>query len=486
MRRIIICLAAAIALFGCKQQVPVLTVEGGQIQGVKAEKKGVYVYKGIPYAAPPLGELRWKEPQPVVPWEGVRMCDHFGHPSFQVTHYPGGYTDEWGYGEEPAYSEDCLYLNVYTTAPGQPEKKLPVAMWIHGGGLREGWGFEPEFEGEEFAAKDVVLVSINYRLGMFGFMSHPDLIAENEHGSSGNYGIMDQVQALKWIQANIAQFGGDPDNVMIFGQSGGGRSTRTLSESPLARGLFHKAVIMSAQGFAMPAPSIPGMPARQAAPAQTLEQQAQYYKEIMDWAKLDDLAKMRAASTEEIFSLVNIYNRVNDVRGGMGMFAPIIDGYVCKQDFDTAAKEGNLANVPYMIGCTLNDAGNMPPGIAAFCQDRQEKGNKAYAYQFARPLPDDGKHPEVTNRLRGAFHSSDLWFVFKTLANCWRPWTQGDWDLSEKMLTAWTNFAKYSDPKGDWKPCTAEDPGFMVFRLDENDNEASFFGEPLSATPARP
>ena len=488
MRRIILCLVSALALFGCAKEapVPVLTVEGGQIQGVKTEKKGVYVYKGIPYAAPPIGALRWKAPQPVVPWEGVRMCDHFGHPSFQVTHYPGGYTDEWGYGEEPAYSEDCLYLNVYTTAPGQPGKKLPVAMWIHGGGLREGWAFEPEFDGEEFAAKDVVLVSINYRLGMFGFMSHPDLIAEDPNGSSGNYGIMDQVQALKWIKANIAQFGGDPDNVMIFGQSGGGRSTRTLSESPIARGLFNKAVIMSAQGFAMPMPAIPGMPARQAAPAQTLEQQAQYYKEIMDWAKLDDLDKMRAASTEEIFTIVNIYNRVNGVRGGMGMFAPIIDGYVCKQDFDTAAKEGNLANVPYMIGCTLNDAGNMPPGIIEFCKDREQKGNKAYAYQFARPLPDDGKHPEITGRLRGAFHSSDLWFVFKSLGHCWRPWTQGDWDLSEKMLTAWTNFAKYSDPKGDWKPCTAADPGFMVFRLDENDNEASFFGEPLSATPARP
>ena len=311
MKRIIFCLFSALMLLGCAKEVPVLTVEGGQIQGVKAEKKGLYVYKGIPYAAPPIGDLRWKEPQPVVPWEGVRMCDKFGHPGFQVTHYPGGYTDEWGYGDEPAYSEDCLYLNVYTTAPGQTGKKLPVAMWIHGGGLREGWAFEPEFDGEEFASRDVVLVSINYRLGMFGFMSHPDLIAENEHGSSGNYGIMDQIQALKWIQANIEQFGGDPDNVTIFGQSGGGRSTRTLSESPLARGLFHKAVIMSAQGFAMPMPAIPGMPARAAAPAQTLEQQANYYKEIMDWAKLDNLDKMRAASTEEIFSLVNIYNRVN-------------------------------------------------------------------------------------------------------------------------------------------------------------------------------
>lgn len=130
-----------------------------------------------------------------------------------------------------------------------------------------------------------------------------------------------------------------------------------------------------------------------------------------------------------------------------------------------------------MIGYTLNDMGDMSEGIAAFCYNRSKVGNKAYAYEFARPLPDDGSHPE--DYLKGAFHSSDLWFVFKTLANCWRPWTQGDWDLSEKMLTAWTNFAKTSDPGLGWEPCTAENPGFMVFRLDENDAEASFFGEPL-------
>ena len=489
MKRLLSIATAILTLVSCGQKNPVLTIEGGQVQGVLGENKGVYVYKGIPYAAAPVRELRWKEPQPVQPWEGIRIADTFGHPGFQSTHYPGGYTTEWGYGDEPAYSEDCLYLNVYTKAPGEVSKKLPVALFIHGGGLKEGWGFEPEFDGEEWAAKDVVLVTINYRLGMFGFMSHPDLIAENEHGSSGNYGIMDQIQALKWVQKNIAQFGGDPDNVMIFGQSGGGRRVRTLCESPIARGLFHKAVIMSANGFAVPPAPIPGMPAMPAMGGQTAAPQpvadaAAHYKEIMDWAGLDTVEKMRACSTEEIFSVVSIYNRIHGVRGA-GMFAPVNDGYVVKQDFDTAAKEGNLADIPYMIGCTLNDAGNMPAGIIEFCKDRQQKGDPAFAYQFARPLPDDGSHPEVTRQLKGAFHSSDLWFVFKSLKNCWRPWTQGDWDLSEKMITAWTNFAKYSDPQGGWKPCTAEDPGFMVFCLDENDAEASYFGEPQSAAPRR-
>ncbi len=166
------------------------------------------------------------------------------------------------------------------------------------------------------------------------------------------------------------------------------------------------------------------------------------------------------------------------------MQRPIVEGYVCTKNFDDATREGTIADVPYMIGYTLNDMGSMGPGIAEFCKVRQEKGGKAWAYEFARPLPDDGKHPEITNRLKGAFHSSDLWFVFKSLKHCWRPWTQGDWDLSEKMLTAWTNFAKYSDPNGEgeglgWKPCTAEAPQFMLFKLDDKDAEASEMGEPI-------
>lgn len=161
---------------------------------------------------------------------------------------------------------------------------------------------------------------------------------------------------------------------------------------------------------------------------------------------------------------------------------PMIDGYVSEKSFDDATRGGTLADVPYMIGFTLNDMGNMAPNIAEFCKVRDQKGGKAWAYEFARPLPDDGSHPEVTQRLKGAFHSSDLWFVFKSLKHCWRPWTKGDWDLSEKMLTAWTNFVKYSDPNGPkggvWKPCTEKNAKFMVFKLNDKDEEASVFGEP--------
>jgi para-nitrobenzyl esterase len=214
----------------------------------------------------------------------------------------------------------------------------------------------------------------------------------------------------------------------------------------------------------------------------TLQESEAETKKVMDWAGLTDLTKLRRASTEVLYTVGHFYNTVNEedvfLQG-----RPIIDGYVSLKSFDEATREGSIADVPYMIGYTLNDMGNMAPGIAEFCKVRAEQGQKAWAYEFARPLPDDGSHPEVTARLKGAFHSSDLWYVFKSLQHCWRPWTQGDWDLSEVMLTAWTNFAKYGDPNGpdggEWKPYTQEDGKFMLFKLDENDAENSETGDPI-------
>ena len=490
MKKYLLLMGLAALLAACSApapQSPVLTVEGGQIQGVPADVAGVTVFRGIPFAAPPIGENRWRAPQPVVPWEGVRLCDKFGHPAFQAAHYPGGYTTEWGYGDEAPYSEDCLYLNVWTKAPGQTGKKLPVAVWIFGGGMREGWGSEPEFDGQEWAGKDVVLVSFNYRVGPFGFFAHPELSAEDPEHATGNWGTLDQIQALKWVKQNIAQFGGDPDNVMIFGQSAGGRSVKFLSASPLTRGLFNKAVIMSGSGLVDPRkpaqPLFPGGPVMPAQKMTTLAEAEASVKEVADWANFKDLAALRRASTETIFAMGTLYTQVTGKRSVLSSspISPYIDGYVLNESFDDACINGNLAQVPYMIGYTLNDAGNMRDQIQDFCLNREQMGGQAWAYQFARPLPTDGR----PNVLQGAFHSSDLWFVFKSLKNCWRPWTQGDWDLSEKMLTAWSNFAKYANPNGpdggDWKPYTADNQTFMVFRLDEADAEASFIGEPLQA-----
>ncbi|MBO6046060.1 MAG: carboxylesterase family protein [Bacteroidales bacterium] len=486
MRKALI-LLSALVLFGCtakEASSPVLTIEGGQVQGVAAPLKGVTVYRGIPYAAAPIGDLRWKEPQPVTPWKGVKVCDTFGHPGFQSVHYPGGYTTEWGYGKEQPYSEDCLYLNVWTTAPGKTDAKMPVALWIHGGGYREGWGSEPEFEGSEWAAKGIVLVSINYRLGVFGFLTHPELAAESPHGVSGNYGILDQIESLKWIQKNIAQFGGDPDNVTIFGQSAGAGSVKTLVASPLTAGLIDKAVIMSGGGLNVPQPQAAAPAANPArGPVLSPEEQAARNKEIFDWAGYDSLEKMRRAGTTEVYALPTIYGGATGQRASL-TGSPVVDGWCNVKSFDDACLDGSVADIPYMMGYTMNDMGNMSAAIAAFCLNREEKGNKAWAYEFARPLPDDGSEPGVTARLKGAFHSSDLWFVFKTLQYCWRPWTQGDWDLSEKILTAWTNFAKYGDPNGkdggDWAACTQATPKFMVFKLDKDNNEASELTDPVT------
>ena len=490
MKRSLLLSVLALALAACQSAPnnPVLTIEGGQIQGVVLEDvPGVYVYRGIPYAAPPIGENRWKAPQPVVPWEGVRVCDQFGHPPFQAAHYPGGYTTEWGYGEEAPYSEDCLYLNVWTKAPGQTEKKLPVAVWIFGGGLREGWGSEPEFDGKYWGGKDVVLVSFNYRVGPFGFFAHPELSADDPEHATGNWGTLDQIEVLRWVQRNIAQFGGDPDNVMIFGQSAGSRSVKFLSASPLTKGLFNKAVIMSGSGLVDPRkpaqPMFPGGPVMPAQTQATLAEAEASVKEVADWAGFKDLAALRRASTETIYAMGTLYTSATGKRSILSAMpiSPYIDGYVLTETFDEACVDGSLAQVPYMIGFTLNDSGNMAGQISEFCLNREEMGGKAYAYQFARPLPTDGR----SNVLQGAFHSSDLWFVFKSLEHCWRPWTPGDWDLAEKELTYWTNFAKYGDPNGpdggEWTPYTAEKPEFMVFKLDEADAEASAMGEPLRA-----
>ena len=493
MKKLFFVLAGMLTLVACGAQNsgPVLTIEGGQIQGVTTDIKGVTVYRGIPFAAPPTGQNRWKAPQPVIPWEGVKLCDKFGHPPFQAAHYPGGYTTEWGYGDEAPYSEDCLYLNVWTKKPGKPDAKLPVAIWIFGGGMREGWGSEPEFDGQEWANKDVVLVSFNYRVGPFGFFAHPELSAEDPEHATGNWGTLDQIEAMKWVKKNIAQFGGDPDNVMIFGQSAGSRSVKFLSASPLTKGLFNKAVIMSGSGLVKPRPQSDAAPAGRGMgmPQQgmtTLAEAEASIKEVCDWANMTTLRQLRSAGTETIYALGTLYTSVTGKRSVLtaSPISPYIDGYVLTESFDDACLDGSLAQVPYLIGYTLNDAGNMGTQIVDFCLNREEMGGKAYAYQFARPLPDDGKHPEVTQRLRGAFHSSDLWFVFKSLKHCWRPWTQGDWDLSEKMLTAWSNFAKYGDPNGpkggEWKPLTKDNLQFMIFKLDENDVEASELGNPLA------
>lgn len=470
-------LFSAIVLFGvltaCSPKgSPILTIEGGQIQGVETSTPGVLVFKGIPFAAPPTGQNRWREPQPVVPWTGVKIADTWGAPAPQAAHtIDSFYGKEFFWEGDPAFSEDCLHVNVWTPAAGQPRKKLPVALWVHGGGYSAGWSFEPEMDGEAWAARDVILVTTNYRLGLFGFLAHPLLSAESQHGVSGNYGTLDQIAAIKWVKNNIAQFGGDPNNITIFGQSAGAMSIMNLVTSPLSKDLVSKAIIQSGGGVSD----------RPAMGNNTLEAAQQKGKDLMDFGGYTTLEAMRAAPTDSLMKLTGAYSAAT--RQWVSL-SPILDGYVSEMSFSDCVKAGKEADIPYMIGFTMDDMGSLGSGIDTFCLLREEQGQKAYAYQFARGLPGDQA---------GAFHSSELWFIFHTTDRCWRPLVEADKALSVQMVNAWTNFAKNGDPNGpgvaSWTPFSAASPNYMVFKLNEDATAVtSGMGQPVppSVKPAFP
>ncbi|MCB1122863.1 MAG: carboxylesterase family protein, partial [Verrucomicrobiae bacterium] len=236
MKRLAIFFLWFAACFCLADQTEPLQTRQGWISGWTLDPDtGLSVYRGIRYAEPPMGEMRWKPPQPVKSWGGLKTCHIFGPINPQTLPQ----------GVNLPLSENSLYLNVWTTKANQPDAKLPVMVWIHGGALTSGWGHKPNFDGSAFASRGVVLVSINYRLGVLGFLAHPALSAESEQGVSGNYGLLDQIEALNWVRENIAQFGGDPGNVTIFGESAGGTSVAALCSSPLAKGLFHQAILQS-------------------------------------------------------------------------------------------------------------------------------------------------------------------------------------------------------------------------------------------------
>lgn len=456
---VLICML--LTLFSCNNSNPVLTIEGGKVIGVETPTKGIIAYKGIPFAAPPVGELRWKEPQPVIPWDSIKVADKFGAAAEQVTWDPQSfYGKEWRASGSVPFSEDCLYLNIWTPAAGQTDKKLPVAMWIHGGGYREGFAFEPEMDGgEDWASRGVILVTVTYRLGILGFFSHPLLSAESPHGVSGNYGLFDQVAALKWIHNNIEQFGGDPDNITIFGQSAGAGSVQSLCASPLSKDLISHTISMSGGGL--------GNYRR----GMVLDTAQLANQKMMDYFNKTTLEEMRALSFDSLLQMSKEYMKDTTKRF---FYGPVIDNYLLPGTFSELAMAGKIADIPYIFGLTANDLFDMRKAVSDFCALRAEKSDKpAYAYLFARQLPGDES---------GAFHSSDLWYIFHSFSHSWRPFTDADQTLSNKMVDYWTNFAKFGDPngkdKGIWTPYSAKNPEFMVF--DVSGNEASFT---MTATP---
>ena len=426
-------------------QAPVVTVEGGNVQGMPSAAEGVTVFRGIPYAAPPVGNLRWKRPQPVVKWEGIRKADTFGNICWQPGNAVGTfYGNEFYWKEQTVQSEDCLYLNIWapTETVGNREGGLPVAFWVHGGAYFNGYGHEITMDGDAWAKRGVILVTINYRLGIFGFLAHPELSKENKDGTSGNYGTYDQVAALRWVYDNITEFGGDPDNITVMGQSAGAASIKCLVSSPLSKGMIRNAVIQSGGGISTTAGNEPDQ-----------KKAEETGKEFMDNHGLRSLKEMRAASAEELLRMFK--------ENGMGLFRPHIDGVLLTESFDNAARNNHLADAQYMIGCTLDDIRPMGKQIDEFCFLRDSLNQRpAFQYLFARKLP--GTHD-------GAFHSAELWYMFHTLDRSWRPMTPSDYILADEVMDSWTNFAKYGNPNGldasTWAPFTLANPYVKVFNV---------------------
>ena len=421
---------------------PVLSVTGGKVRGVASTSTDVTVFRGIPYAAPPVGELRWKHPQPVKPWKGVKNADTFGSISWQNGQEPGSfYYKEFYQNEHTTMNEDCLYLNVWapTSSLSQPKEKLPVAVWIHGGAYQNGYGNEITMDGDAWADRGVILVTFNYRLGLLGFLSHPALGAENADGISGNYGTYDQIAALQWVHDNIAQFGGDPSNVTVIGQSAGAASVKNMVSSPLSKGLLRHAIIQSGGGLGDFID-----PKNNNAEAETKG------KELMEKNGYTTIDQLRAARPEDLLKI-----------NAWGFACPHQDGVALKETFSEAVTSNHVADVDYMIGYCLDDIMPMNEEITRFCYTRDSLSQKpVYYYLFTRKLPGSKD---------GAFHSSELWYMFHTLNRSWRPFTKADYVLSDEMMTYWTNFVKYGNPngasEGTWARFTNANPYVQTLNI---------------------
>ena len=478
-------------------------VSGGIVEGTTGKTAGVRAFLGIPYAAPPVGGLRWKAPQPVPGWSGVQKADHFGAHCMQANVFGDMVFKDAG------MSEDCLQLNVWTPAKSAHEK-LPVMVWIYGGGFQAGATSEPRQNGEVLAKKGVVVVSMNYRLGIFGFYSHPELTKESGHHASGNYGLMDQLEALRWVRQNIAAFGGDPGKVTIFGESAGSFAVCAQMASPLAHGLFERAIGESGAFFSS------------TLAAKSLDKTEQDGVTFATSQKANSLAEMRAIPAEALLKAVHA--------SGDFKFGPNIDGYFLPASAAEIYAAGKQSHVPLLAGWNAQEM-SYPPIMAKitaekfraqihekFPQDeatvlklysagsdeealasaidlssdqfidfgtwkwvemqRQTGGKPVYEYIFGRvrPTAPEKKVNGFPEYLFGAVHASEIEYVFGTLDSLQGyTWQPEDYKLSELMQTYWSNFAKTGDPSGPgvpkWPPSDSQD-GYAVMHLDVDAHSA--------------
>lgn len=466
--------------------------ECGRIKGGPGANPLYTVYRGIPYAKPPVGELRWRRPQPAECWEGVRDCREFGSIPWQKRHTEGLYAKEF-FGHWEPCSEDCLYLNIWTPYRGG-ECRLPVLFYIHGGGLEGGYGHEPEFDGEVFCRENVILVTCNYRLGIFGFYANSELAVQD--GSAGNYGHMDQIAAFHWVRRNIAAFGGDPDRITCMGQSAGAASVQLMCGSPLCKGEMSGCIMMSCADACKPDGGTTLLR------VSDLDDAILLGDEFLRESGCENTDALRRLSFQELTELQGRRaDPVNPRRSGY-RFGTVVDGYVIYKKPEHMAYEGSMDDIPFMLGNAAGEA-NYPGGITnletwkrtitaqygqeflarfpvmdledarrvadqlhnfetgnlSFCQCLLNNGRKPpYLYLFDHDLPGSGD---------GSFHSSELWYVFGTLSRCWRPMDGRDFDISVSMTKAWANFARNGNPNGagipKWTPYTEDARCRMIF-----------------------
>ncbi len=464
---------------------PVLHTRAGALQGTRQE--GVDAFLGIPYALPPVGDRRWRAPVAAGRWRGVRDATRFSASCYQsVPRSWGPFTDE--FVQVGAVSEDCLTLNVWT--PSRRAARLPVLAWIHGGGFGSGSGSIPIYDGARLAAQGAVVVSINYRVGAFGFLAHPALGREDARHVSGNYGLLDMIAALGWVKAHIAGFGGDPARVTIAGQSAGAIAVNDLLMSPLARGLFSGAIAQSGSGMGVH-------------PLPLAEAQANG-EELYRQAGATTAAALRALPADRVLALADAGPPTKDGKPrprGLS-FAPVLDGYVLPQDPERAgtrpvshvplltgfnADEGYIFGVPPMTpesfeamvrerygdhaGAFLDayphaSAAQATDSAALIARDRYMaslviwcRGRAAlehaavypYLYVHPYPGPDQAKY--------GSFHTSEVPYVFGVLDQGGRPFTQGDHELSARLMARWLAFMKTGVPDVEGQPAwIAADP----------------------------
>lgn len=467
--------------------------ENGIVEGIWAADPRITAFKGIPFAAPPTGKNRWRAPQPAADWQGVYHADHFGPISMQEI--PGHnaqdiYTREWHVDSGIPMSEDSLYLNVWTPAKTAQET-LPVLVWFFGGGLQCGYTAEMEFDGERLARRGIVVVTVGYRLNVFGFMAHPLLRAEQPETPT-NFGHLDQQAGLRWVKRNIRAFGGDPDKITIAGQSAGGGSVMLHLTSPESAGLFQGAIVDSG-AFHHPYDT------RGIGMLRTTQKAEADGCSFFAYLGVRTLEEARAIPAQELYDRYEAFH---------GLFTSVIDGKFAVGDPVDLFCAGRRLPVPVLAGNTTNefflsvtpeDAKTLLPaaigsahtqeyidacgGLSdpeAFTRnsrmraveysvrlmfeanDRLSNGLPCYYYQFDPDIP-GWDNP-------GTFHSSDLWFWFETLAKCWRPFVGRHYDLARMMCHYWANFVKNGDPNGQdsdgtplpvWQPYTHAAPYAM-------------------------